>query len=485
MGELPILNGVLKYIEEKNIMFSMPGHKGSLGFLFTKEGRKFCENILQCDLTEVDGLDNLHNSEGIIKESGNLLSRFYNSKKSYFLVNGSTSGNLTMIFSCFKEKDKIIVERNCHRSIFNGIIMRKLKPIYIKNKVYKQFNAPLSIDLEHFLSLIKENKDAKGIVITYPNYYGVCPNLEIIIKEAKKYNMKVLIDSAHGAHFGVCESLPKSALELGADMVVMSAHKTLPSLTQTAFLHIGKNTMIDIDKVDFYISAFSSTSPSYLFLCSMDYSRFYIEKYGEKHYNELVDRSNYYREKINLLDSFYILNHNDKKYLNIFYKDVMDIDLTRYVINVKKGLSASNLSRYLRKCGIQCEMTDGNNVILILSPFYNEDVMEKLYKTLCDWDKSYDNKDKNSYNYDINYNYIETNINMYPYEVLEKEYLWINYKDSLDKISYNNIVPYPPGVPIIMAGEVINKEIIDAICYYKNNGIDVLGLKNDNIQIVK
>ncbi|ENK1243986.1 aminotransferase class V-fold PLP-dependent enzyme [Clostridium botulinum] len=485
MGELPILNGVLKYIEEKNIMFSMPGHKGSLGFLFTKEGRKFCENILQCDLTEVDGLDNLHNSEGIIKESGNLLSRFYNSKKSYFLVNGSTSGNLTMIFSCFKEKDKIIVERNCHRSIFNGIIMRKLKPIYIKNKVYKQFNAPLSIDLEHFLSLIKENKDAKGIVITYPNYYGVCPNLEIIIKEAKKYNMKVLIDSAHGAHFGVCESLPKSALELGADMVVMSAHKTLPSLTQTAFLHIGKNTMIDIDKVDFYISAFSSTSPSYLFLCSMDYSRFYIEKYGKKHYNELVDRSNYYREKINLLDSFYILNHNDKKYLNIFYKDVMDIDLTRYVINVKKGLSASNLSRYLRKCGIQCEMTDGNNVILILSPFYNEDVMEKLYKTLCDWDKSYDNKDKNSYNYDINYNYIETNINMYPYEVLEKEYLWINYKDSLDKISYNNIVPYPPGVPIIMAGEVINKEIIDAICYYKNNGIDVLGLKNDNIQIVK
>ena len=380
MGELPILNGVLKYIEEKNILFSMPGHKGSLGFLFTEEGRKFCENILQCDLTEVDGLDNLHNSEGIIKESGNLLSRFYNSKKSYFLVNGSTSGNLAMIFSCFKEKDKIIVERNCHRSIFNGIIMRKLKPIYIKNKVYKRFNAPLSIDLEHFLSLIKENKDAKGIVITYPNYYGVCPNLEIIIKEAKKYNMKVLIDSAHGAHFGVCERLPKSALELGADMVVMSAHKTLPSLTQTAFLHIGKNAMIDIDKVDFYVSAFSSTSPSYLFLCSMDYSRFYMNKYGEKHYNELVDRANYYREKINLLDSFYVLNHNDKKYLNILHKDVMDIDLTRYVINVKKDLSASDLSKYLRKCGIQCEMTDGNNVILILSPFYNEDVMEKLYQ---------------------------------------------------------------------------------------------------------
>lgn len=146
--------------------------------------------------------------------------------------------------------------------------------------------------------------------------------------------MKVLIDSAHGAHFGVCEKLPKSALELGADMVVMSAHKTLPSLTQTAFLHIGKDSIIDINKVDFYISAFSSTSPSYLFLCSMDYSRFYLEKYGQEHYNELINRANYYR-KINLLDSFYVLNHSDIKHLNLKYKDVMDIDLTRYTINIK------------------------------------------------------------------------------------------------------------------------------------------------------
>lgn len=117
----------------------------------------------------------------------------------------------------------------------------------------------------------------------------------------------------------------------------------------------------------------------------------------------------------------------------------MDIDLTRYTINIKNGLNANCLSKYLRECGIQCEMSDGNNIILILSPFYNEDVMDRLYESLYEWDKNY-NKDK--YNYNINYNYIETNMNMYPYEVLEKEYLWIDYKDSLGKISYNNIVPY-------------------------------------------
>jgi arginine/lysine/ornithine decarboxylase len=208
LSKLPLVEGLLEYTNENNIPFAMPGHKGGQGFLSTDIGKEIYSNILKIDITEVDGVDNLHNPDGIIKEAEELLSRFYKSRKSYFLVNGSTSGNLAMIFSAFSEGDKVIVERNCHRSIFNGILMRKLKPIYIRNKISSKFNAPMSVDMEHFLSLIEDNKDAKGIIITYPNYYGVCPNLKLIINEAKKYNMKVLVDSAHGAHFGVYDVLP-------------------------------------------------------------------------------------------------------------------------------------------------------------------------------------------------------------------------------------------------------------------------------------
>ena len=164
MSRLPLVEGVLKYIKEKNISFCMPGHKGGLGFLKTNARKELYENFIKGDITEVDGVDNLHHPEGIIKESQQLLSEYYGSTKSYFLVNGSTSGNLAMIFSCFNEGDKIIVERNCHRSIFNAIIMRKLKPVYIKNKIHYKYDAPFPIDKEHFFSLIKENKDAKGII---------------------------------------------------------------------------------------------------------------------------------------------------------------------------------------------------------------------------------------------------------------------------------------------------------------------------------
>ena len=147
----------------------MPGHKGGLGFLETLRGKELYENLIKVDLTEVDGLDNLHHADGIIKESQQLLSEYYGSVKSYYLVNGSTSGNLAMIFSSFSEGDKIIVERNCHRSIFNAIVMRKLQPVYIKNKIHSKYDAPLPLDKEHFSSLISENKDAKGIIVTYPN----------------------------------------------------------------------------------------------------------------------------------------------------------------------------------------------------------------------------------------------------------------------------------------------------------------------------
>ncbi|WP_050608401.1 aminotransferase class I/II-fold pyridoxal phosphate-dependent enzyme [Clostridium niameyense] len=483
MSKLPIIKGVLKYIEENNLLFSMPGHKGGAGFLYTKEGKSFMENIIKYDLTEVDGLDNLHNSEGIIKESGNLLSRLYNSKKSYFLVNGSTSGNLAMIFSAFKEGDKVIVERNCHRSIFNGIVIRKLKPIYIKNKIYDKFNAPLAIDLEHFLLLIEENKDAKGIIITYPNYYGICPNLQLIINKAKECGMKVLVDSAHGAHFVATDKLPEDALKLGADMVVMSAHKTLPSLTQTAFLHIGKKCDIDINKVDFFVSLFLSTSPSYIFLCSMEYSRFYLDEYGKDNYNKFIKLCERYRIKINSIPNFHVIGEEDKKIFNYNFQNVKYIDPTRYVINLNNGLSGYKLLDYLRENKIQCEMADSSNIVLILSPFYREKEMEKLYNCIknCDCNSLKSDEIKTvKYLNDLN-----NQQKLLPFQVIDKDSQWIDIKESVDKINYNSIVPYPPGVPIIMPGELITKEIVDAICYYIYVGIDVLGIQNNKIQIIK
>lgn len=486
MSKLPILEGVLKYVKENNILLCMPGHKGGKGFEDTSIGKEFIENFMKFDITEVEGVDNLHNAKGIIKDASNLLSRFYGSKKSYFLVNGSTSGNMAMIFSSFNEGDKVIVERNCHRSIFNAIIMRKLKPVYVKNIISERLNAPIAIDLEHFLQVLEDNDDAKGIVVTYPNYYGICSNLEFIIDKAKKHEMKVLIDSAHGAHFGVNDNLPKSAIRLGADMIVTSTHKTLPSLTQTSYLHVNDGQ--DIDKVDFYVSAFLSTSPSYLFLCSMDYARFYLESYGQIKYERLLNIASYYRDKINEIKGIHIIGREDiinlnaeiKKHKNNDLNCVWNLDETRYVINLNKEYDGNLLLGYLRSFGIQAEMSDISNVVLIFSPFSEEEEFKRLYDILkkCNLN-DLKKKELSLVQYDI------PKAQIMPYEVIDKEKEFVRLEECLGRISAENIVPYPPGIPILAMGELIDKESLDIIKYYKNNGTDILGIQNDEIKVVR
>lgn len=492
MSELPILEGVLKYVRENNISLSMPGHKGGKGFYNTSIGREFIDNILKLDITEVDGVDNLHNPEGIILEASKRLSEFYGSEKSYFLVNGSTSGNMIMIFSSFNEGDKILVERNCHRSILNAIIMRKLRPVYIESNISKRLNAPISINLEHFLQVLKENIDAKGIIVTYPNYYGICSNLGFIIDEAKKHNMKVLVDSAHGSHFGVYDELPESAVKLGADMVVTSSHKTLSSLTQTAYLHVNNGQ--DIEKVDFYFSAFLSTSPSYLFLCSMDYSRFYLEKYGFNEYKNLLKVMKVYRDKINKIKGLRVIGKNDIEELNREnHNYVIDkkshipnlnkawnIDLSRYIINLDQGYSGYLLLEYLRKMGIQAEMGDSSNVVLIFSPFNNEDDFEKLYQAL----KSCDLEQLKCKEIPI-IQYKIPRMEMIPFEVINKKKEFVDLSNSIGRISATNIVPYPPGVPILSMGELIDIEVLETINYYKDSKVDLLGISNSKIEVIK
>ena len=470
MSKLPLVEGVLKYAEENNISFSMPGHKAGAGFLSTKEGKKLYENLCKIDITEVDGVDNLHHPEGIIKEAQELLSNFYGSKKSYFLVNGSTSGNLAMIFSSFQEGDKIIVERNCHRSIFNGIIMRKLKPIYIRNKISKKYNAPMSIDMEHFSWVLDENKDAKGIIITYPNYYGICTDLKAVISQAREYNMKVLVDAAHGAHFGVNERLPDSAVKLGADMVVVSSHKTLPCFTQTAYLHVGEN--VNIDTVDFYVSSFLSTSPSYMLMSSMDYGRYYLEDYGKAAYEKLIYRANIYRKRLNKFEWLHVLGEDKESYF--------DIDLSRFVINVKEGLSGHKLLDYLRSKRIQCEISDASNVVLIFSPFNVEKDFEELYKAIEQCNPQV-LKDDKLYIKDVHI----PKAKLLPYEVMERKKIKVNMESAEGKICGNAVVPYPPGIPILNLGEVIDTTSLNMIRYYLECGVTVLGIDDRIITVVE
>lgn len=483
MSKLPLVEGILKYTKKNNIPFSMPGHKIGRGFVENCEGKELYDNIIKCDVTEVDGTDNLHHPDSIIKEAEDMLCNFYKSKKSYFLVNGSTSGIMIMIFSCFNENDKIIVDRSCHKSVFNAIILRKLKAVYVDCEINK-YGFPLGININSLNKEVNANKDAKGIFVTYPNYYGVCSDLKKISQLAIENNMRLLVDSAHGAHFGISKKLPESAVKY-CDAVVMSSHKTLPAFTQTAYLHL--NNMELCDKFDFYFDCFISTSPSYMLMCSMDYARFYLETKGKDDFEKLMIRADFYKKKINLLSLFHIIEKDDIE--NYISTNKYVLDETRYVLNCDFVPDINIFLNYLSENRIQYEMCDNRNIIFILSPFNADSDFETLYNVLKNYDDKFKNEkiENNDRNDILDYIYEDSKNqrNMLPlYEVQEAKKTSIYYKKTIGRICADFITPYPPGIPVILPGEILDYkkvEIIDSILKNKNN---ILGINNGFIKVL-
>lgn len=465
--ELPLLEALLKYHKEENLILSMPGNKCGKAFLRDKIGSEFVSKLGFLDITEVDPLDNLHCPEGIIKESQKLLSKTYDAKKAYFMVNGSSGGNLAAIFSAFNEGDEVLVERNCHKSIYNGLILRKLKVVYIEPIVDEEMGIFLPPNEEKIYKALKECKKPKGIILTYPNYFGITYNIENIMQHLKSRGMKIIIDGAHGAHFGFNEKLPKSIVKLG-DYIVLSAHKTLPSLTQGAYLLVNdENT-----NVEFYISAFMTTSPSYLIMASLDYGRYYLDNYGEKDYEKLINLSEKWKRKINNTNKVEILSKDN---LGNGY----DLDLSRYVIILKSGYSGHKLLDYLREQKIQSEMSFSSGIVLILSPFNEEEDFEKIYNAIKELNLE-SLKSNNSTKY---YNIIPCKV-MEPYEVFEKKSNNIEFKKAVGKISKEFIIPYPPGIPLICPGEIVTEESIKVINDYISNNRTVIGIDNKKMRII-
>lgn len=469
---LPLLRELIKYHDENNMLLSMPGNKAGIGFLRDDIGKEFAKRLGFLDITEVEPLDNLHHPEGIIKEAQELLAKTYKAKNAYFLVNGSSSGNMAAIFSAFQDGDEILVERNCHKSIYNGLIMRKLKVKYIEPIIDDENGVFLPPSKENIYKALNESSDPKGIILTYPNYFGITYDIEDIILDLKSKGLKVIIDCAHGAHFGINKRLPKSLGSLG-DYVVLSAHKTLPALTQGAYLLVNE----DNNLLEFYLKAFMTTSPSYLIMASLDYARYYLDNYGDKDYEELICIAEKWKGKINKLNKVYLLNsealnkNGDQKY---------NIDLSRYVIILPEGYSGHKFLEYLRGEKIQAEMSFARGVVLILSTFNTEEDFKKIYESILKLDMENIRGERVSkYFTHIPIKKLE------PYEVFKFKGEWYDIEKSEGFISKEAIIPYPPGIPLVCPGEIISKEVIDIIIDYNVNKKTIMGVENDRIKVVK
>jgi lysine decarboxylase len=471
---IPLLFALKNYIDKRRPAFHMPGHHRGKGVhKYLKE--LWGENIFLFDITEVEGMDYLHKPEGVIKEAQELAAKAFGAKKTFFLINGSTVGNLVMLVSTLNPKDEIILQRNSHRSIIGGLALFDLIPVYIQSEIHKETGIPWGIKPEKYEDAIKKS-NAKVSFITSPNYFGMCENIEEILKIGKKYDHIMLLDEAHGVHFPFNSKLPVSGIKLGYDIIVQSAHKTLPSLTQTSFLHINSDK-VDLDKVFDALTFLESSSPSYLFMVSLDTVRFQMETEGEKIWDEILELAEYTRNEINKIEG-----------LNCFGKEILkdgiyDLDLTKITVNTKKiGLTGFEVEEILNKeYNIEIELSDSYNILLFLTPGIKREEIDILLDALRDISIK---KKRDPIENDFVIPEIPE-MKATPKEAFLREKEIIELKNAKDRISGKVISAYPPGLPILVPGEKISENILNYILDLKSKGANLQGFIDKDYNFIK
>ncbi|MBU8881438.1 aminotransferase class I/II-fold pyridoxal phosphate-dependent enzyme [Bacillus sp. FJAT-29790] len=470
----PLFEQLIKHIEKKPVSFHVPGHK--YGQLFPKDADGFFKEMLKLDVTELSGLDDLHSSEGVILEAEELLAQLYGVKKSFFLVNGSTVGNLAMIMAAVEENDTVLVQRNCHKSILNGISLVKADPVFLGPDFDEDWGVAGGVSVDTVKMAIDKYPDAKAIILTYPNYYGMVNELEEIIELSHFNGIPVLIDEAHGAHFVRGGLFPRSAVKLKADIVVQSAHKTLPAMTMGAFLHYNTDIISERD-VRRNLAILQSSSPSYPIMASLDIARSYLATYSNNDAECLLQKVNELKKGLKQLKGIEVLS----------YRNGIG-DPLKITIQSTSSLSGYDIQDLLENEGIYPEMADPFNVLLVV-PLLKSDMKYPIDKIVSHFHAAlkfvtYTKNVKRKTVYGSKPNISKLAMNAKERAALNSRP--VSLDEAIGKISAQLIIPYPPGIPLLFPGEIIRWEDIQNIRLLLETGArfqDWGSLRNGKIDI--
>nr|WP_276523308.1 aminotransferase class I/II-fold pyridoxal phosphate-dependent enzyme [Lysinibacillus fusiformis] len=436
----PILEGLERFRQQQNISFHVPGHKhGELSHL-----PQAFKDVMRYDVTELSGLDDLHYPEEMILEAEHLLADTYGAMKSFFLVGGSTVGNLAMIYATCQKGDTIIVQRNAHKSIFHAIELVGAKPIFVSPIWDERTLTATHVTFQDLKEVVENYSEAKAVVLTYPTYYGVTSSeIQQQIAYCHEKGIPVLVDEAHGAHFHACSLFQPSALSLGADVVVHSAHKTLPAMTMASFMHV-RSELIEADKIHHYLRMLQSSSPSYVLLASLDDARYYVQTYMESDGAYIIEKRNQWVEALRSIGSL----------------EVIEVDDPLKLLLRVKGYSGFQLQKALEAEHVYGELADRNQVLFILPllkqghtyPFAEIRVRIKEAVTLLLETAKIDSSQVSQ----AAYKFVQITEPIYTFnEIASLNKEWLPYMRTMGRISASMIIPYPPGIPLLVPGERI------------------------------
>lgn len=345
-------------------LFTTPSHSG-VGF--GDFAKLVGQRIFRCDFSEIDGFDNIRNPKGILKSSQAKASLIYGSGSSFYLYNGSTSGVLALMLSVLDIDTKVLIPRNCHISVLNGLILTHAQAVFLEPEYDDVFGVAKAIEPQSIEQKLNEHPDIKAVIVTSPTYEGVVSDIESIAKICHKRGVVLIVDEAHGALWNFSDKLPTPAIQLGADATVQSLHKTAGALTQSSILHIAKDSQIDSVKVQKSLNLINSTSPSYLLLASIEGAIKYLySRKGAIRLKKLLDEILAVRKELALIEGVSLLENSD---------------FTKIFISVE-GLSGEELSDRLYNAGIEDELVNEYGVLLLCGLGTTRRKLKKLCKTV-------------------------------------------------------------------------------------------------------
>ncbi len=456
---------LVEYSQADYYAFHMPGHKRNKEIMD-------CGLPYEIDITEIEGFDDLHHAKEILKEGQEEAAKLYHADQSFYLVNGSTVGLLSAIMGCTSKGDRILIARNCHKSVYHAILMNELNPVYAYPDFEEEKDVNGQVRLEEVKRNIEAYPDTKVVVITSPTYDGVVSDIEKIVSYLHSKKIPLIVDEAHGAHFGFHSYFPKRANDLGADLVIQSLHKTLPALTQCALLHVN-GTLVNREKIQQYLRMLQTSSPSYVLMASMSVCIDFLEQSGDVMFQQYVELLEETRNCLQKLKCLTVV-------------ETEQFDRSKILISTKNtSLSGKELSEILlNKYHLQMELSAGTYVLAMTTLADTKEGMDRFVKALFEIDEQLRSDKEEEKRVKGNFSMPRLSQVYAPAQIQsmiqQKETQSLSFKDCEGKISTEYAYVYPPGIPIVVPGERISKEAAELLDLYETLNFSIEGLHVEN-----
>lgn len=474
LNNTPLYAALIQHGRQNPAGFHVPGH--GQGKELSPELAGFTGQALySLDLTELPGLDDLHNPTGPIAAAQNLAAKIYGAEKSFFLVNGTTVGIQALITALGQQK-KIIVSRNVHRSVLGGLVIAGADPVYILPDTIPHFEIDCGVTPGIIQQALADNPDAAAVLVVRPNYYGITDDLEGIVGVAHQSGIPILVDEAHGAHLRFHGGLPEDAMDSGADAAVQSTHKLGGSLGQSSMLHL-QGSLVDADLVTAALRLLQTTSPSYLLMTSLDLARYRLALQGSEMMEKALCLTHSVRERLAGCKNLHILT------ADCLPGENWSLDSTKLVISVRNlGLTGYQVNELLaRRYRVFLEMADFYNVVAFLSLGTTEEDCDRLVAALQD----IASREKLPALSRLPAVPLLHKTAMKPRDAWFAPAERVLLGEGRGKISAETVAVYPPGIPVLNPGEVITDEIYEYLLDVRRWGLSCQGPADPTLKTIK